>query len=179
MKKEIPNIITTARIVGSIVLLQVNVSTQVLVPFWGIYAFCGLTDIADGVVARRLKVETKTGALFDSIADIIFVVCAAYKLFPNLMFSLWMWIWIAIIIGIKVINIISALLVYGKPLFLHTLANKITGFMLFLCIPLWVCFDWYYSLTIVAALATFAAIQEGHFIRTRMDRRYIYHATKD
>lgn len=46
----------------------------------------------------------------------------------------------------------------------------ITGLMLFLCIPLWICFEWNYSLTIVAAFATFAAIQEGHFIRTRKEQ---------
>lgn len=170
MRKIVPNIITTARIIGALSLLLAVVSRQIFVPFWELYVFCGLTDIADGAVARWLKVETKTGALLDSIADMFFVVCATYKLYPTLMLSLWMWVWTAIIIGIKVINLISALVVYGKPVFLHTLANKITGLMLFLCIPLWVCFEWNYPLTIVAAFATFAAIQEGHFIRTRKEQ---------
>lgn len=167
MRKVIPNLITIARIVGAIILLRADATTQVLAPFWGLYAFCGLTDIFDGVVARWLKVETKTGALLDSVADIIFVVCAGYKLCPILMFTSWMWIWTAIIICVKVFNQISALVVYGKPVFPHTLANKITGLILFLSLPLYICFGWDFPLIMVSAIATFAAVQEGHYIRTK------------
>ena len=45
------------------------------VVFWIIYALCGLSDIADGWLARKLKYVTKTGALLDSVADICFVAC--------------------------------------------------------------------------------------------------------
>lgn len=160
----VPNIITSARIVGAFFLLQTEVSTQDVVPFWVLYAFCGLTDIADGYAARRLKAETKTGALLDSIADLFFVICIAYKLYPVFMLPFWMWIWTAIIFVIKVFNLTSALVFYGKPVFLHTLANKVTGLMLFLCIPLFICSGWYYSLAIVAAVATFAAVQEADLL---------------
>ena len=167
MRKVVPDIITTARFIAAVFLLHADATANAITPFWGQYAFCGLTDIADGYVARWLKAETKAGALLDSLADIFFVVCAAYKLYPVLMLPSWMWIWAAVIAGIKVINLVSALAVYGKPAFPHTLANKITGMMLFLCIPLCVCFGWHFTLIIVAAFATLAAMHEGHYIRTR------------
>ena len=68
--KQLPNIITLLRIAGSLGLLLSDV-TNVL--FWLVYAFCGISDIADGWLARKLKCATKTGALLDSLADICFV----------------------------------------------------------------------------------------------------------
>ena len=45
------------------------------------------------------------------------------------------------------------------------MANKLTGLLLFLAVP-----AMYWSVipvSILAAVATFAAVQEGHFIRTK------------
>jgi len=53
---------------------------------------------------------------------------------------------------------------YGRYSFPHTLANKATGFLLFIAVPM--TFWSIIPLAVVAAIATFAAIQEGHYIRT-------------
>ena len=63
---HLPNIITLLRIIGSISLLLCDVTG---VAFWIIYGFCGISDIADGWLARKLKCVTKTGALLDSLAS--------------------------------------------------------------------------------------------------------------
>ena len=68
--KQLSNIITLLRIAGSLGLFLSDV-TNVL--FWLVYALCGISDIADGWLARRLKCVTKKGALLDSLADICFV----------------------------------------------------------------------------------------------------------
>ena len=44
------------------------------------------------------------------------------------------------------------------------MANKLTGLLLFLAVP--AMFWTMIPITIVAAIATFAAVQEGHYIRT-------------
>ena len=77
--KQLPNIITLLRIAGSLGLLLCDVTGVV---FWIIYGLSGLSDIADGWLARKLKCATKTGALLDSLADICFVACCAWKLLP-------------------------------------------------------------------------------------------------
>ena len=77
--------------------------------FWALYALCGISDMVDGWLARNLQAESKTGAVLDSVADIVFVACCATRLLPVLE------------------------------------------------IPI----------AIVAAMATFAAVQEGHFIRKK------------
>lgn len=167
MTMSIPNGITLSRIVGTLCLFPLEATTQITSPFWLLYAFCGIADIADGYVARRLKTATKTGALLDSIADLIFVICCSCKLIPILTFPSWLWYLVAIIAGIKFVNQISAWVVHKKFFFLHSMANKLTGLMLFISIPLYVCFGMIIPLIPTSVVAAYAAIQEGYYIRTR------------
>ncbi len=158
---QFPNIISSLRIVGSLGLPLCDVTGVV---FWIIYGLCGISDIADGWLARKLKCVTKKGALLDSLADICFVACCAWKLLPILELPQWLWLWAGVIVAIKVVNQLLALVMYGRCCFPHTLANKLAGFLLFIAVPMTV---WsIIPISIVAFVATFAAIQEGHVIRT-------------
>ena len=158
----LPNIMTLLRIAGSLGLLFCDVAND---SFWIIYALCGISDIADGWLARKLKCVTKTGALLDSLADICFVACLCPLLLPILELPQWLWLWAGVIVAIKIVNQTSALVMYGCFQFPHTLANKITGFLLFIAVPM--TFQSIIPITIVAAIATFAAIHE-HYIITNM-----------
>ncbi len=153
---QIPNIITLLRMAGSFGLLFNDMTG---VAFWIIYGLCGLSDIADGWLARKLNCATKTGALLDSMADICFVACCAWKLLPTLELPRWLWLWAGVIVVIKAMNQISSIVMHRQCCFPHTLANKVTGFLLFIAVPL--TFVSIIPISIVAAVATFAAIQEG------------------
>jgi len=88
------------------------------------------------------------------------------KLLPVLHIPAWLYAWIGIIALIKVVNIISGLAVQKKLVAVHSVMNKATGVLLFLLsltIPAVPLRD---SAIVTCAAATFAAIQEGHFIRT-------------
>ena len=126
--------------------------------------------MADGYLARKLGCESKTGAMLDSLADLVFVVFCCFKLIPALAFPRWLWIWGGVIVVIKVINQISALVMYKKCIFLHTIANKVTGILLFVGIPITLWINSIVPIIIIAVVATFAAVQEGHFIRTRLEK---------
>ena len=158
--KRLTNVISELRIAGSIGLLFCDVRGW---PFWSLYVLCGLSDILDGWLARRLHAETEAGAILDSVADIVFVACCAIRLLPVLEIPAWLWIWAGAIVIIKMVNQISALFVCKRFCFLHTVANKLTGLLLFLTIP--AVFLSVIPIAVVAAIATFAAVQEGHFIR--------------
>ena len=153
---QIPNIITFLRMAGSFGLLFCDVTG---IAFWTIYALCGLSDIADGWLARKLKCATNTGALLDSLTDICFVACCAWKLLPILELPQWLWLWAGVIVATKVLNQLSALVMCGHCCFPHTMANKWAGFLLFIAVPM--TFVSIIPISIVAAVATFAAIQEG------------------
>ena len=157
-----PNVISVLRIAGSISLLFCDVRGW---PFWSLYVLGGLSDIIDGWLARKLHAESKNGAILDSVSDIVFVACCAVSLLPVLEIPMWLWIWAGIIVTIKIINQISALIVCKRVCFPHTVANKLTGFLLFLTVP--TMFWSMIPISIVAALATFAAVQEGHYIRAK------------
>ena len=134
------------------------------VAFWVIYGLCGVSDMVDGYLARKLHAESKAGAVLDSVADICFVVCCAIKLIPVLQIPSWLWIWAGVIVLIKLVNQASALATYKRLCFPHTGANRLTGLLLFLSVPM--TFWSVIPIAFVAGIATFAAIQEGHFIRT-------------
>ena len=160
--KHLPNVISILRIAGSVGLLFFDVTGW---PFWILYALCGISDMVDGWAARKFQAESKAGAVLDSVADIVFVACCAIRLLPALEIPGWLWIWAGVIVIIKIMNQLSALVVYRRFFFPHTLANKLTGLLLFLAVPSIV--RTIIPISIVAAIATFAAVQEGHFIRTR------------
>ena len=159
--KHLPNVISTLRIAGSISLLFCDVKGW---PFWVLYALCGISDIVDGWLARKLHAETKAGAVLDSVSDIVFVACCAVQLIPVVEIPVWLWTWAGVIVLIKIVNQVSALVVCKRFCFPHTWANKLTGILLFLAVP--AVFWSVIPIAIVAAIATFAATQEGHFIRT-------------
>ena len=78
-----------------------------------------------------------------------------------------LWIWAEIIVIIKIVNQISSLIIIKKFCFPHTIANKLTGFLLFLTVPT---ISWHIiPIAIVALIATFAALQEWHSIRNKID----------
>ena len=160
--KRIPNIISALRILGAIFLLFSNPAG---VAFWVIYGLCGISDMLDGYLARKLHAESRTGAVLDSVADICFVVCCAIRLIPAVQIPTWLWIWAGVIVAIKVVNQVSALIVYKRFCFSHTKANKLTGLLLFFSVP--TVFWSIVPFAFVAGVASFAAVQEGHFIRTR------------
>ena len=159
--KRVPNIISALRILGAIGLLFFYPAS---VAFWVIYGLCGISDMLDGYLARKLHAESKTGAVLDSVADICFVACCAIKLITVMEIPTWLWIWAGLIVVIKLVNQVSALVICKRFCFPHTKANKMTGLLLFLFVP--TVFWSIVPIASVAGVATFAAVQEGHFIRT-------------
>ena len=163
MKKHIANLITGLRMVFSTGLLFCSVPSAA---FYALYLSAGFTDMVDGKVARMLKTDGGFGAKLDSVADLFFVVVCLVKLLPVLDLPLFLLVWTGVIVLIKITNVVSAYAWRGKVALPHTVLNKITGFMLFL-LPLTINgMDISYSGAAVCALATFAAIQEGHVMRT-------------
>lgn len=162
MRKHIANIITTSRILSSICLLLCPVFS---ISFYIIYIYCGITDMADGAIARRTNSVSELGAILDTVADIVFVAVCFVKILPTVQFPVWLWIWIVIIAIIKIGNIVWRLICNKKLISLHTILNKATGFILFL-FPLTLGFiEPVYSSAAVCLIATLSAIDEVWHIR--------------
>ena len=163
MKKQIANIITSCRILGSIVLLFCPVFSAC---FYGLYIFCGLTDMVDGTIARKTGAISEFGARLDTVADFLFVIASFVKLVPVIRIPVWIWVWAAVIAVVKLVNLVWGILGRKQMPSLHTIANKATGLCLFL-LPLTMSFvDLRYTAPVVCVIATIAAIQEGYYIAT-------------
>ncbi|MDO4488419.1 MAG: CDP-alcohol phosphatidyltransferase family protein [Eubacteriales bacterium] len=163
MKRHIANIITVIRIICSLLLLACDAFS---LPFYVLYLIAGFTDMIDGTVARKTGSESELGARLDTAADFVLIVVCLKKLLPVLSIEGWILIWICVIAIIKAINIISGIIMYKRIITVHSLMNKITGALLFV-FPLTIGFiEIRYSVAVLCAVATFAAIKEGHEIRT-------------
>ena len=157
------NTITFFRIAASIVLLFCPMFSPA---FYVFYIAAGVSDMLDGFVARKTNTASRFGARLDTIADFVLVAVCLIKLLPVLRISAWLYVWIGTIALIKVVNIVSGFAVQKKLVAVHSVMNKATGVLLFL-LPLRIPFvPLKYSAIVVCVVATFAAIQEGHFIRT-------------
>ena len=157
------NSITLIRILCSIAILFCPVFS---VAFYALYIAAGLSDMMDGWVARRTHTASAFGAKLDTVADVIFVIVCLIKLLPIMDIPVWLYVWIGIVAVIKVINIVSGYVVQKQFVAIHSVMNKVTGILLFI-LPLTLSFiDLKYSAAVVCFIATFAAVQEGHFIRT-------------
>ena len=123
----------------------------------------------DGFVARRTNSASPLGAKLDSMVDVVFLAVCLIKLLPVLALPVWLWVWVGLIALLRLVNILSGFVCRKKLVLLHTKANKLTGALLFL-LPLSLGFlNLLYTAVPLCTLASFAAIQEGHFIRTGRD----------
>ena len=157
------NIITCVRIICGVALLFFPAFSPA---FYALYLIAGFSDMIDGTVARKTGTVSAFGSKLDTAADFVLVAVCLIKLIPALDIPLWLLIWIAVIALIKAINIISGYVLRKRFVAAHTVMNKIAGALLFV-FPLTLrVVDLKYSGAVVCAVAAFASLQEGHFIRT-------------
>jgi len=156
------NVITGIRILVSAELLLCPVFSPI---FYAMYLIAGLSDMADGIVARKTNSVSEFGSRFDSISDFVFVTVCLIKILPVMDIPIWLYVWTAVIFFVKIINIISGYVMQKKYVAVHTTMNKATGVLLFM-LPLTLSIvPLIYTGIPICSVATFAAVQEGHFIR--------------
>ena len=162
VRRIMANAITGLRILVSVVLLFCPVFSPI---FYALYLIAGLSDMADGTVARKTNSVSEFGSGFDSIADFVFVAVCLIKILPVMDIPIWLYVWTAVIALIKIINIISGYTRQKRYVAVHTTMNKVTGVLLFMLPLTLTIVPLKYSGIPICSIATFAAVQEGCFIR--------------
>ena len=159
------NIITGVRMIFAVALLFCPAFSPA---FYVLYVAAGTSDMIDGAVARKTGAASEAGARLDTLADFIFVAVCLAKLLPVLRVPAWLAVWIVAIAVIKAAGLAVGYVVRKEIVVLHTVMNKVTGILLFI-LPLTFAFiDIRYSGAAVCAVATFAALQEGHRINKQL-----------
>lgn len=160
------NALTILRILLSLSLLALPALSP---SFFVVLALAGATDMIDGTVARRTGTASEFGAKLDSVADLILILVCLVTVLPLISVPTWLWVWVGVIFFVKVLNVISGFIMEKRLVLLHTNANKATGLLLFF-LPFAIPFFGVVAPAIpTCAMATFAAVQEGHIIRTRQN----------
>ena len=122
-------------------------------PYWIVYLLCGISDAADGFLARRLHAETMFGAVLDSTADFLLIAFAALTLLPQLQPAPWMIAWAAGIAALRVTALLVCRIRFHRCAVCHTISNRASGFALFLLPILWrSCGNWLIALPVHATV---------------------------
>ncbi len=155
------NGLTAFRLLGAVALIFLPALS---IPFYIIYSLCGLSDALDGPVARYTKTAGDFGARLDSAADMLFYSVIVLRLIPIVwngnILPAWCWYWAVGILIFRIGIYLFALVKFGRFPSLHTMLNKISGFLIFTMVylirtPVIVA---YFAL--FCAVATLAGIEE-------------------
>jgi phosphatidylglycerophosphate synthase len=158
LKKSIPNILSLLRILLSFALpLTIHSKGW----FVGLVLLIGITDVADGYIARKYKWVTRLGAKLDSLGDLVFftiVLLIVFFRYEQIIID--NYTWFLTTLALKLTTAVLSKIKYCEFVFIHTVANKLTGFMVFVAIVL-IPFDtvaWF--ITGVFLMAILAAVEE-------------------
>ena len=162
MKEKIltvPNIITSFRILGSLILLLfIEPFTR---EFFVLYTLCGLSDVVDGVVARATKSTTEFGSKLDSVADLLFYfvlfICIIEKLLERL--PLFVWIMGISAVVIRIASYLTAAIKYHRFASIHTYMNKATGAVIF-TVPYFILTNFLVAVCVLLGIVTIIASLE-------------------
>ena len=155
--RHIPNILTVLRAALSVPLLLLAPFSP---GFFCVYLLCGITDAADGFLARMLHAETQLGAALDSAADLLFFSITVVILWPHLPRTAAAYCVLGAILLLKSATLCIGFLKYRRLPFLHTYASKAAGLFLFLLPFLCVLIRVRAAFALVAAVAAYAALEE-------------------
>jgi phosphatidylglycerophosphate synthase len=155
--KSVANYISISRIVISIALLITKPLSPV---FLSMYLIIGLSDILDGYIARKTYSTSKLGEKLDSMADMIFDVILIIILYPVVNPGLLILIWIVIVAIIRITAVGIVYIKYKTFGMVHTLANKGTGFILFLFPIFYTAIQSDILIYFICIIATVSAIEE-------------------
>jgi len=129
----VPNLITTIRIILTPVFVIYLINDDFTLALI-VFAICGVTDGADGLVARIFNQKSSLGAFLDPLADKIllvaaFIVLAVREFFPSWLTVLVISRDIMILLGVLIL-MINRLEIVIKP----TIVSKITTCLQFITV---------------------------------------------
>lgn len=137
---NLPNIISLSRIVFTVAIVWAIINSSGDIAL-GLFVLVILSDLLDGILARRLQLETQFGMLLDHFADAFFVITVTgiYAIYGLLAWPLPIviaWAFVQYVVGSRVLrgaglrasqlgrwNGIAYFVIAGGAITLHRFAN--------------------------------------------------------
>lgn len=174
-KKNAANLITLIRIFGAIALIMLE---PLSLPFFIVYGVCGLSDAFDGLVARKLGIQSSFGSALDSLSDLLFYGVMAAKLFPTFQRLLlpYQWVIIAVPTALHFIAYIICAIKFSRFSAIHTYANKALGLLVYafpFCFIGEIPLIWTIYMIVGGVIALYGSVEINliHIIAKRYDTR--------
>ena len=154
--KYIPNALSIFRMLACVPLLFLP---PLYLWFIVVYILAGVSDMIDGPIARKLKVESKLGANLDGAADYIFALVVLFRVVPEINLTTLSVVMIVGVLTYKAISILISYIKFTQLVMMHTYANKLVAAFAF-TIPLLLIVVNENILVAIAAAMLFIAISE-------------------
>lgn len=155
--RYIPNILSVSRIVLAILMFFLFGRTYW---FFGFYLIAGVTDFLDGIIARKYNAPSSLGAQLDSIGDFcLYIVLTAYLIIKYTESVNHFKYLIITIIVLRALTIIFGIIKYHQLIMVHTLANKLSGLLLFF-LPMLLWADIQGGIYVTMVVAIIAPLEE-------------------
>lgn len=174
-KKNAANLITLIRIFGAIALIMLE---PLSLPFFIVYGVCGLSDAFDGLVARKLGIQSSFGSALDSLSDLLFYGVMAAKLFPTFQRLLlpYQWVIIGVPTALHFIAYIICAIKFSRFSAIHTYANKALGLLVYafpFCFIGEIPLIWTIYMIVGGVIALYGSVEINliHIIAKRYDTR--------
>lgn len=135
-------------------------STFNSVTFWVCYLWCGISDMLDGLLARKFGQQSMTGAKLDSISDLVFAVTILIVIEQYVYLPMYLWWCIVVITILRLISYSIGFYKYRTFSSLHSLMNKITGFFIFAFPLLYICFGVDVAGILICIVASLSSVEE-------------------
>ena len=130
MKKQLANIITISRLIGTFVLIFLAPLSG---EFFICYLWCGLSDILDGFIARKTRTVSKFGSRLDSVSDLFLytVMMIRIKTALDRIYPPYFWTLIYITVGVRLLCYVVVAVRHHYFIARHTIFNKALGLLMF------------------------------------------------
>lgn len=128
--KNLPNYITTVRLLGTAALLFMKPLSKT---FLVVYAIAGITDALDGFIARKMGTISDFGSKLDSVADLLLYFVMLVKIFPVMWVKLPRIIWLSVasVVFVRICCYIYVAKKFRRFSAQHTYMNKVSGLVAF------------------------------------------------
>ncbi|MCL2530978.1 MAG: CDP-alcohol phosphatidyltransferase family protein [Oscillospiraceae bacterium] len=164
--KYLPNILSLSRIVLSLLLIYIATLHRPTL-FVSLYAITALTDMLDGMLARKFKWQSDLGAKLDGFADVVLVISMLVIVLwiLEIRFSISVLVMVGFVALLKAVNISFTRIKFQQWGTLHTALIRYTAIPFFLVGPLlvWTGHAWN-ALAIIILIAVLIAEMEETLI---------------
>ena len=134
--KHIPNALSILRIPVSLAMPLFGYFH--MPTFFVCFVVAGLSDVFDGIIARKLKVQSAFGEKIDSIGDGVFITCLIFTAIVSIQLRITLvhWIIAGVLMVGRAFNMIFTWKKFRRVGFIHTRSTRWSAIPMYILVPI-------------------------------------------